>query len=293
MEPLAHGIDYAWAQIPAPAIRDAGATFVVRYLGGSARLTSIEQRNLHAAGIAILLVWETAADGAEHPERGAGDARDANREADELGYPATCPIFYADDHNDGDVSQEADYMRNVLSVPGRPADLYSGRNVLGALNPLLAFGGWAVETWYRGTIADPCMVQLANTRDPIHIAGVPDDQFDTNQLWKPIPAWGPSGVVTLGGGVIEPAPPKETTAMIVCTPAYGGGAIALLLFGSTIAQWWTAKADDLVYGCPRAAATWNEKAGHHYDIRHIDTDALSRLLKANGLELADLTKEHA
>lgn len=199
-DPIAHGIDYAWAQVPAPAIALAGAKFAVRYLTGSARLTPIERDNLHAAGIAILLVVEQEADAAEKGyARGRQLAQIGNDEANQLGYPESCPLLYADDKNDPDTSQEVDFMHGVKSPGGRSSDMYSGGNVLAALSRerLSPFGGWMVETWFPNSGADPFMTQLANTRDPIHILGVPDDQFDTNILHRSVPMWGPDGVVHL------------------------------------------------------------------------------------------------
>lgn len=203
---IAAGIDYAWLQLTRAQMIDMkqnrGVEFVMRYLGGSASLTPEEQRNLHAADLPIVLFFEQEADEAEKGfARGAQAARDGNAQADSLGYPRECPIIYADDKNDPDVQQELDFMRGVNSVPGRVADMYSGGNVLAALLAvgLSPFGGICVETWYRGYGEEPFAEQLANTRDPIHIPGVPDDQFDTDLLFKPIPAWGPNGVVQLGG----------------------------------------------------------------------------------------------
>src|SRR5438552_4145862 len=131
MNPIAHGYDFAWAQISGAQVKSNGGTFVVRYLGGSARLTPIERDNLLRDGVSILLIWETAADAAEQGfNRGYQDAISANAEADTLGYPKDCLLLYADDHNDPDPSQEIDYMRGVKNAGGRPSDLYSGGNVL-------------------------------------------------------------------------------------------------------------------------------------------------------------------
>lgn len=208
---LAVGIDYAWLQIKPDQMklaRTLGVDFVMRYLGGSASLTSDERENLHAADLPIVLFFEQEADQAEKGyARGQQAARDGNAQADAIGYPRECPILYADDKNDPDVQQEIDFMRGVNSVWGRPADMYSGGNVLAALSAvgLSPYGGICVETWFRGYGEDPFAEQLANTRDPVHIPGIPDDQFDTDLLYKPIPAWGPHGVVQLG----TPTPTAE------------------------------------------------------------------------------------
>lgn len=182
-------IDYAWAQIPAPAIKSAGYIAVMRYLGGSARLTPIERDNLFAVDLGIGLVWETAADEAEHPERGQGDAVSANAEADGLGYPATLPIFFADDQNDANVDKELDYFQWVRANSRRPVGVYSGGNVVKAvMEAEFAEYGWAVETWFPDAGANPNLIQLANSKSPI-IPGW-EEQYDSNILVRSFPLWG-------------------------------------------------------------------------------------------------------
>lgn len=207
-DPIDHGIDYAWAQIPSPAIKAAGCGFVMRYLGGTARLTATERDNHHASGLSIALFVEQEADQAEKGyARGVQLAQVGNSEADALGYPADALLVYADDKNDPDVAQEIDFMRGVKSAGGRPSDMYSGGNVLAALvrEGLSPYGGVCVETWYRGFGEDPFMEQLANTRDPIHISGISDDEFDTDLLYRAVPMWGPNGTTT---GTAAPASAK-------------------------------------------------------------------------------------
>lgn len=198
MDPIAHGYDWAWAQIPSSAVTSNGGSFVFRYLGGSARLTPQERDNHFAAGVKILLVFEQEATLAEGGfARGVAAAIQANDEADALGYPENCTIFYADDNNDPDAAQEVEFMRGVESVGRRPSDMYSGGNVLVALSALglSEHGGWMVETWYPHDGADPCMIQLANTREPAMV-GIPADSYDTNLLYKPIPMWSGSGTTS-------------------------------------------------------------------------------------------------
>lgn len=183
-------IDYAWAQIPAPAIKEAGYVAAMRYLGGSARITIPERDNLFAAGLGIGLVWETAADEADHPERGAADATMAEAEASAIGYPIDCPIFYADDQNDSDVSQELGYFQGVRSNARRPVGVYGGGNVVKAtMDHRLADYGWQVETWYPDAGASPHLVQLANSKVP-YIRGVSPSDYDSNILVRSFPLWG-------------------------------------------------------------------------------------------------------
>lgn len=199
-EPIAHGYDWAWAQIGGASVKSNGGTFVVRYLLGSASLTAVERDNLHRDGVNILLVAEQEPDAAEKGfDRGVQMAEAANAEADTLGYPPDALLLYADDQNDPDPLQEIEFKKGVNSVAGRPSDLYSGGNVLVALDHagLRSFGGWMVETWYPNAGADPFMVQLANTRDPA-MADVDAGSYDTNLLYRAVPMWGPDGTTTSG-----------------------------------------------------------------------------------------------
>lgn len=203
---LAHGYDWAWAYadgtISSQDVLNGGGAFVIRYLGGSGSLTPTERDDLHSKGIAILLVMEQEADMSEKGyARGAQAAQVANAQADTLGYPADCPIFYADDYNDADPNQEADFLNGVYSVGGRRPGMYSGGNVLLTVkgqHPDLYT--WRVETWYPDLFPEPDLEQLANTRTPA-MPGVVPDSYDTNLLYHPLPMWGPSGTVNVGGPI--------------------------------------------------------------------------------------------
>lgn len=217
-DPLAHGYDFSWAQIGGDQVKAGGGSFVVRYLGGNASLTPVERDNLHRDGVAILLIYETAADEAEHPERGRQDALNALAQARGLGYPDECALFFADDHNDPDVSQEVGYSQGTSTVETVPerGGMYSGGNVLDAVigGGILRFG-WGVGTWFsvgedgNGNVVNPHphahLIQLANTKQP-EIPGIDPGTYDTNLLYQPIPAWGPNGVVWLGGPAPAPIP---------------------------------------------------------------------------------------
>lgn len=195
-DPIAHGYDWAWADIRGANIKAGSGTFAVRYLGGSASLTDAEAAELHAAGIAILLVFEQEATLAEGGfARGVSAAQAANAQADQLGYPADCVIFYADDNNDAETGSEVEFMRGVLSVGGRPAGIYSGGNVCAAVKAAFPqVYTWRVETWFPQDYPNPDLEQLANTRDPA-IPGVDADSYDTDLLFDHIPMWGPHGTI--------------------------------------------------------------------------------------------------
>jgi len=137
---------YSWAWPGGRTIADAGYVGALRYLGDTSRdLSAAELAELHAAGLAVAIIWETVADRAGHGyAAGAADAGRANWYADRLGWPAGRPIFYAVDF-DGTPEQVAPYFDGVRSVPGRPVGIY------GSYRIIEAFAGlpfrWQCAAW--------------------------------------------------------------------------------------------------------------------------------------------------
>lgn len=191
MDEIAHGYDWAWADITADEVKSNGGTFAIRYLGGGASLTPQERDELLNGGVAILLVMEQEATMAEGGyARGVSACQAAEAQADSLGYPMECPIFYADDNNDGDTSQEVAFAQGVEATRKRGAGIYSGGNVCAAIVALYPhWYTWRVETWYPQDYGMMHLEQLANTRKPAMV-GVPEGSYDTNLLYRPIPMWG-------------------------------------------------------------------------------------------------------
>src|ERR1700722_9770413 len=94
------GIDYSYARPNPGEIKNAGYDWVMRYLSTEPtnNLTASEAAGLLQVGLGIGLVWETTAERALlGTTAGSEDAAAANSQADALGYPENCPIFYAVD----------------------------------------------------------------------------------------------------------------------------------------------------------------------------------------------------
>lgn len=133
------GIDYAWHPEvnwsgEAPALRRAGVTFALRYLGptpgeGKA-LSAGEARALSAAGIDLGSIYETDGQTTGGFDRGVNDARKAQAWAHELGMPADRPIYFTADFDaagEGRVGEVAEYVRGAVSVRGyHGVGLYGG-----------------------------------------------------------------------------------------------------------------------------------------------------------------------
>ncbi len=147
---MAKVADYSWAR-PAPAALVAsGFTAVLRYLSHepAKNLSPGERDALHAAGLAVGLVWESTANRAlSGYAAGRADARDANAQADALGFPAAKVLFYAVDISTGP-GPVTDYFRGVEDAGGRPVGVYGTYDVIeGLVGSGFVSCGWQCAAW--------------------------------------------------------------------------------------------------------------------------------------------------
>ncbi len=131
-------VDYSWARPNPAAIAAAGYIGAVRYLAtddpanAGKILRQPELAALHAAGLAVAVVWETTANRAgEGYAPGAGDAQAADRMADTLGWPADRPIYYAVDFQASPGQVDA-YFQGVASAARRPWGVYGHYGIIEA-----------------------------------------------------------------------------------------------------------------------------------------------------------------
>lgn len=173
-------VDYSFARPSLSAIVAAWFTGVVRYLSATPgkNLSASERDALHAAGLSITLVWETDGITTGGPGVGAAHARTANAQADALGYPADCPIFYATDH-DYTAAQVTGYYQGVASAGGRPWGIYGGIKVIGGID--------APYYWQTGAWSGPTVSPRAHLYQ--QTGGAPIPGTDVNDLRRPLPVW--------------------------------------------------------------------------------------------------------
>lgn len=193
-------VDYSFSRPNPATIKAAGYDVVLRYLGGSTgkQLTSDEAAKLHAAGLAIGLVYESTADrAAAGRAAGVHDASSALIAANALGYPAACPIFFAVDF-DAAPAQVAGYFDGVDSVLGARAGIYGGYAVTTAG---LAAYRWQTKAWSGGKVdPDAHLVQQLAMSHPII-------GCDEDTIVHPLPLWGPRSSTRAPSpvGVLTPA----------------------------------------------------------------------------------------
>jgi len=159
-----YGIDFAGGVPSAAAIKDAGFGFVCRYLtpGGPGLpgklLTKNEYQALTAAGIAVIVNWETTADrmlGGYNA--GVMDAHSAQNQLDQIGYPAAeRPVYFSADWDASEAQQGVidDYLRGAASVIGvERVGIYGGfYPVKRALANGTATWAWQAGAWSGGQI---------------------------------------------------------------------------------------------------------------------------------------------
>ena len=154
---MPEGIDYAFGRPGIAALKAAGVKFVCRYLSHSPtkNLTSAEAHALSAAGIWIVVVWETTARRAlAGRTAGVADAIDAQMQAQACGMPTGRPIYFAVDWDASAGQQSAinAYLDGAASVLGRDrVGIYGGYGpVSRALDGGHAAWAWQTYAWSGG-----------------------------------------------------------------------------------------------------------------------------------------------
>lgn len=166
---MIEGIDYSFSRPSPQEVKAAGKEFVCRYISGDFRHDddgqkdlSIQERDaLFAAGLAIVLVWET--DGRTGPLAGGaaapGDAAAAIAEARELGAPPGTGIYFAVDFGASAADAQAirDYaigVRDACRAAGYRAGIYGGlateQDVADVTDLLWQTYAWSSGNWNAG-----------------------------------------------------------------------------------------------------------------------------------------------
>lgn len=202
--PGERGLDYAFARPPGAFIRSLGYTFVVRYISPSTtnpkNLTIAERDNLQAAGVKILLVWESYA---TRPNTGAPggrtDGTQARNYAFSLGYPGYVPILVAVDTDtySGNIAAHEAYIRAFHeAVKPYSIGVYGDADILLKV-PDICGVGWLpnASAWSSAKRAQALELGLIDVlqRSQTTLYG-PDGKtyvVDKNDCIQPIIAWDP------------------------------------------------------------------------------------------------------
>lgn len=154
----AEGVDYSTARPSLTALVAAGKQFAVRYLcwlPNPKAVTRAEALKLWAAGINLILVWETT-ERAAMGGRGAGrqHAAEAVRQAKALGFPDDVVIYFAVDFNPqpSELSTINAYFDGICEVmPWSRVGVYGGlRTIVAAKDQSWARFLWQTYAWSGG-----------------------------------------------------------------------------------------------------------------------------------------------
>lgn len=149
------GCDYVSGPTTA-ALKAAGIKFVVRYLssiGNPKNATKTEIAQLHAAGIDVVLVFETVADRARGgASAGRMDALSAREQIAALGFPSAVVYFAVDFDPHGHEATIVDYIHGAAQVLGTAkTGVYGGLNAVKAcLDAKVCKYGWQAYAWSYG-----------------------------------------------------------------------------------------------------------------------------------------------
>jgi hypothetical protein len=213
------GLDYAGGRPSGQALKDAGVTFVCRYLsdGGPGLpgklLMPDEAADLVAHGIEIVSNWETTADfmlGGYN--QGKQDATAAVHMVVHCGGPKDGVIYFSCDFDEAEGQQGTinDYLRACGDVLGGPehVGIYGAYWVgMRALNAGVAHYFWQTEAWSGGNVDYRINIMQRNGLGYKYVGGT---QCDINEAHNPnYGQWGHTSV--------EP-PPKPEPPPIVPDP---------------------------------------------------------------------------
>lgn len=149
-----YGLDYY--SLPAREARDAGASFVIRYLSHTPGkdLSLGEAKELAGYGIDCVVMWETAANRAFYGDRaGEEDAHAAVVEALACGMVGARPIYFTvDEDTTNDVASIISYFEGVRRVLGvERTGAYGGITTIARLfDDKLISWGWQTSAWSYG-----------------------------------------------------------------------------------------------------------------------------------------------
>lgn len=205
-----------------------GISFVCRYLvpqGMGKDITAAEAKNLHDAGLGILLCWEIgAADIKKGAEQGAKDGARAKALAQGFGVPSGTTIFYACDYNPvkGDFPAIEAYLRAAKAACAPyDAGLYGCAKICDHIgNVGICTKFWQCVGWSDGRVSQYTSVyqyQWSGGPESLAMAAKlgfsvdmdKSDNIRTAGLWMPNFAQYDDGN---GGTIIEPSKPSAQPA---------------------------------------------------------------------------------
>jgi hypothetical protein len=184
---MAHiGFDYSWGRPSPLALQAAGAHFACRYVSYDLgkNLSATEAQALLAAGIAIVVNWESTATRADDGgfAGGVSDARAALAQARACGLPEDRPIYFSVDEGTTVGPNITAYFQGVASVlPKSRVGVYGGYQVVkGCLDAGLATWAWQTYAWswnsQRGQVDWEPRAHIRQVQNGVKVGGADVDR---------------------------------------------------------------------------------------------------------------------
>jgi hypothetical protein len=156
------GIDIAWDTPTVAQILATGAHWVARYFSPdpTKNLTAAEVHDYPAAGLGIVVVWEsTGTTPLNGHAAGVADAQAAQAQCVSVGLPADMPIYFAVD-TDTTWPQVAPYFQGVMSELGvSRVGVYGGVQVIEGAHAAGIPFLWQTVAWSGGVWAPYATIQ--------------------------------------------------------------------------------------------------------------------------------------
>lgn len=204
-----YGYDFAWTHVPAQAVKDAGATFVIGYISHDAAKSLTNWRDYEAVGLDTYFVFEDAAARANSgAAAGAQDGVFAAEWLQQNGCHDTTPVFAAIDTASVDLAAAAAYLQAFNAQLKNPVGVYGDYAVVEALVtpdvPPVRYG-WQTAAWSSGALSSKAHFYQRNYHKDPAPAGVSASSYDEDVQCRSLP-W------RSVGGVVTPPPPPPAPA---------------------------------------------------------------------------------
>lgn len=208
---MAKGLDYSWGRPNLQQVKDAGYSFVVRYLaaaGNGKEITKPEAEAIRAMGLGLALVYEQyAARPKEGRAAGKTDAQTALNQARAVGFPDDRPIYFAVDWDTTEADQAAidEYLRGAAEIIGaNRVGVYGSFYVVERCKTNgSATWFWQTYAWSGGQIS-----KYAHFRQYLNGQNVGGAAVDLNETYKDdFGAWGIGSSLPVSEPTPAPAAP--------------------------------------------------------------------------------------
>lgn len=256
------GCDYSFSRPSTASLKSAGISFVCRYLSTDPgkNLTAAEAKGLLAAGISIVVNWETTGTTAKGGyQAGLADAQAARAQATAIGVPKTVPIFYSVDWDVAldEVPEVLDYLHGLADAEGSKdrVGVYGGFVIIAAA----ALAGftmlWQTYAWSGGEWEPTAQLRQVSNDQSIGGASVDLDEALSSSYGQ----WSPSASPTP-----TPVPPVSESRPQLVSGATG--AEVVLLQRSLMLDGRDPKGVDGHFGNDTLAAVRASQAAHKLSV---------------------------